>query len=96
MLFLRCADGLLRSSSMHACNVRVILRFSHTLLLSSVWSCLALPSQTCENFRQFCTGEHVGRNGQPVGYKGSQFHRVIPEFVLQGGDFINVRRCGLV
>ncbi len=66
--------------------------------------------RTAANFLAFCTGETKNSRGQPQGYKGCRFHRVVSAqpfcsdapadlhqikgFMIQGGDFINGNGTG--
>jgi hypothetical protein len=48
----------------------------------------------CENFATLCeNGSHgrpapLGQSGKPLTYRGSNVHRIVPGFILQGGDFV--------
>jgi cyclophilin family peptidyl-prolyl cis-trans isomerase len=47
-----------------------------------------MVSLETNSFRCLCTGEKgMGKSGKPLSFKGSAFHRVITQFMCQGGDF---------
>ena len=52
--------------------------------------------RTSANFKALCTGEMgtAARSGKPLHFKDSIFHRVIPGFMAQGGDFTNFNGTG--
>lgn len=54
----------------------------------------AVP-KTCDNFMQLCREAGRTRRSHPVAtYRGTQFHRIVPKFMVQGGDFTNFDGSG--
>ena len=50
--------------------------------------------KTTKNFETLCVGNTKHPRGAPLRYEGSSFHRIIPQFMIQGGDFTNNNGTG--
>jgi hypothetical protein len=53
----------------------------------------AVP-KTIKNFETLASGDTKHERGAVLAYKGSTFHRIIPDFMIQGGDFTNHNGTG--
>eukprot|EP00826_Nyctotherus_ovalis_P057762 TRINITY_DN7905_c0_g1_i3.p1 TRINITY_DN7905_c0_g1~~TRINITY_DN7905_c0_g1_i3.p1 ORF type:complete len:172 (+),score=27.24 TRINITY_DN7905_c0_g1_i3:128-643(+) len=45
--------------------------------------------KTVDNFKQLCTGSFTQPGGKTLSYRGSFIHRIIPDFLFQGGDIVS-------
>lgn len=72
------------------CLVLILIRHRPVIPLPPALLHVTQCPKTCENFRQFCTGEFTSSqfNQQPTGYKNSTFHRIIKDFVSQSSLFL--------
>uniref|UniRef100_A0A7S3Y1Y7 Peptidyl-prolyl cis-trans isomerase n=1 Tax=Heterosigma akashiwo TaxID=2829 RepID=A0A7S3Y1Y7_HETAK len=49
-----------------------------------------IAPKTCENFKALITGERgITEDGVKLSYEGSVFHRIVKDYLIQGGDIVN-------
>lgn len=91
MSFVRCYDNIAYELCVHImCTDPTCTHHTDGPLLSlSPFNSADVVPLTAENFRCLCTGEKgVGRSGKILHFKGSEFHRVIPKFMVRRVDLI--------
>jgi len=54
----------------------------------------SIVPKTVHNFESLCRGDQRHPRGRLLAYQGSPFHRIIPNFMIQGGDFTNFNGTG--
>lgn len=88
MSFVRCYDNIAYELCVH---IMAQTQLVHIILwpasLTFFFHSADVVPLTAENFRCLCTGEKgVGRSGKILHFKGSEFHRVIPKFMVRRVD----------
>ena len=69
------------------------MKYHCFIFVSRTFSRKVVP-KTVTNFETLCIGTERHPRGAKLAYEGSIFHRIIPDFMIQGGDFTNFNGTG--